>query len=133
MKTSLISSIRTTALLSALLLAPTFAGAKEAPASDSAAQLLTNAGSVPIQAAGPYVEVGTFRIQVSTKLGRPSATLADGTWLYREFNVDGSTAAGTLVVRFDHGRVAQLSLVTPRVETAMIANSAKTKTLVAAK
>ena len=66
-------------------------------------------------------------------LGEPSATLADGTWLYRDFTVDGSVASRTLVVRFDLGRVSKLSLVSPKVETAMLTNKARAKTLIVAK
>jgi len=133
MKTIVISSLRTAALVSALLLVPALAVAKDTVASDPTAQLLATAGTVPVKAAGPYVEVGSYRIHVSAHLGQPSAVLADGTWLYHGFTAVESDAGGTLVVRFEHGQVSQLSLVSPTVETAMLTNNARAKTLVAAK
>lgn len=120
MKTTVIAIFRTAALASALLLAPALAAAKSKAAGDPAAELLATAGIVAVKAAGPYVEIGSFRIQVSAKLGQPSATLVDGTWLYRGFAVDESAATGTLVVRFNRGQVSELSLVTPTIATAML-------------
>ncbi len=133
MKTIVISSLRTVAFVSALFLVPALATAKDTTAGDRPVQMLVTTGSVPVKAAGPYVEVGTYRIQVSVKLGQPSDQLADGTWLYRNYVVDDSNASGTLVVRFNAGRVSGLSLVSPAVATAMLAKEGKSKTLVAAK
>jgi hypothetical protein len=113
--------------VAALFLVPSLAIAKDTTASDRAAQVLAATGSVDVKAAGPYVSVGTFRIQVSAKLGRPSDKLADGTWLYRNFAVDGSETTGTLVVRFADGRVEQLALVTPKVATAMLEKDTQSK------
>lgn len=126
------NTTRTLALVSALLLTAVIGSAREA-AADSAAQALAATGTVRVQAVGQYVEVGTYQIQVSTKLGRPSARLADGTWLYRNFAINGSNAAGTLVVRFEDGRVTQLSVVTPHVELAMLNAETKGRVQVAAK
>ena len=131
MKTIVISALRAATLVSALLLVAAIASAKES--ADPAAQALATSGFVQVKAAGPYVEVGSYRIHVSTMLGQPSATLADGTWLYRDFTANGSAASGTLVVRFDQGRVTRLTLVSPRVETAMLSAPASGKTLVASK
>jgi hypothetical protein len=86
---------------------------------DSATQTLNSNGTVAIKTVGPYVEIGTFQIQVSTKLGRPDLTLADGTWLYHHRRIDGSAAEGTLVVRFAAGRVSALTLATPQVVAAL--------------
>ena len=86
---------------------------------DRAESLLAGRGSIPVEAAGPYVEVGTYRIQVAVKLGRPAARLPDGTWLYENFVADGSNARGTLVVRFAQGRVSSLMLATPAVVAAL--------------
>jgi len=135
MNTLLISSLRAVALASALLLVPAITSAKDASQTDSTAQLLATAGIVPVKAAGPYVQVGSYRIHVSVRLGKPSAVLADGTWLYKGFVADESAAAGTLVIRFDEGRVSQLSLVSPTVATAMMAApvNVAAKTLVASR
>lgn len=94
-----------------LLIAPLLAAP---PAGDRAAELLTTHGRIDLQAAGPYVERGTFRLQVAARLGRPDATLPDGSWLYHERRIAGSAARGSLIVRLDaRGRVEALSLGTP--------------------
>jgi hypothetical protein len=92
---------------------------------DAAAQRLAQHGAVSIIRAGPFVAPGTYRVQVSTKLGRPDMVLADGTWMYHHRRIEGSDAEGTLVVRFERGRVSSLSLVTPAIATAMRAFSPK--------
>jgi hypothetical protein len=116
-------------LASALLLATT-----AALAADRATELLAVHGSVPVKSAGRYVEVGTFQIQVGVKLGQPTVKLADGTWIYDNYQVDDSDAAGVLVVRFNRGRVSELSLVTPTIASAMTSSpKSNAKTLVAAK
>ena len=134
MKTILTASIvRTAALATALLVLPTLAFANDAAPADRAAQRLALNGSVSIKAAGPYVEIGTYQVQVAAKLGRARAALSDGTWLYPNFAINDSDATGTLVVRFNQGRVSELSLVTPTVATAMSApKKAGDKILVAA-
>jgi hypothetical protein len=119
MKSTLASSARSAAIAAALLVLPAFASAKGREAKDPAGQLLALHGTVQVAAAGPYVEVGTFQIQVAVKLGRPAAKLADGTWLYPNTRVEDSDATGTLLVRFDRGRVSGLSLVTPAVAMAL--------------
>ncbi len=119
MKTITVSSLRTAALAAALLLLPAVASAKESAAADRTESLLARRGSIPVAAAGPYVEVGTYGIQVAVKLGRPSARLPDGTWLYENFSAEDSAARGTLVVRFDQGRVSSLTLATPAVVAAL--------------
>src|SRR5687767_16036652 len=82
------------------------ASAASSPAStaDAAARALVSNGSVSVAQVGPYVTPGTFRVQVSTKLGRPDVVLADGTWLYHRHRIEHSEAEGTLVVRFTSGR-----------------------------
>ncbi len=121
MKTTLASALRLTALAATLTFATAGVSAKENHSSDRAAQLLAVNSSVPVTNAGPYVERGTLLIQVAVKLGRPTAKLADGTWLYPNYTVENSAAHGTLVVRFSPaGRVTDLSLVTPSAATAML-------------
>ena len=119
MKTNL-SFVHPIATLAVLLMtALPAASARTSTATEIAAEQLARNGYVAINAAGPYVEVGTVRIQVMTKLGRPSATLADGTWLYQNQSVGEGDVSGTLVVRFNRGRVSGLSLVTRSVAHAM--------------
>lgn len=120
MNTNIASVIRLAAIVVTVTVAAAGVSAKPAASTDRASQLLAQHGAVSIKAAGPYVEVGSFRIQVDTKLGRPSVTLPDGTRLYRNFEIKDSDAHGTLVVRFTEGRVSNLSLVTRAVETAML-------------
>jgi hypothetical protein len=108
--------------LAATLSFPLFAAAStrsEPAARDRAAELLTQRGTVSAVAAGRHVEPGTFRVQVAAKLGRPDAVLADGTWLYHSRKIEGSTATGTLVVRFTAGRVVSLALASPATVAAL--------------
>lgn len=86
---------------------------------DQPKQLLAQRGTVLVAGAGPYVEIGTFQIQVAAKLGQPAVKLADGAWFYPHFHVENSDAAGTLLVRFYQGRVSWLALVTPDVALAL--------------
>jgi hypothetical protein len=118
MNTLLPSSFRLAAL-AALLSFPLLVSGAETPVPDSAAQLLARHGQVTVLTAGPYVQPGTYRIQVSAKLGQPDARLPDGTWLYHHRRIDGSDAGGTLVVRFTQGRVQSLTIATPAVVAAL--------------
>lgn len=120
MNTNIASVIRIASVIAALTVATAGVIAKPAAANDRAFSLLAKQGAISIKAAGPYVEVGSFRIWVDEKLGRPAVALSDGTWLYRNFEIKDSEARGTLVVRFTEGRVSSLSLVTREVEMAML-------------
>jgi hypothetical protein len=109
-----------------LLGAALFAGvasvhAEGSATADRADYLLARDGAIAVQAAGPYVQIGSYRMWVEAKLGRPSEKLADGTWLYRGREVKNSDARGTLVVRFDQGQVSALSLVTAEVAHVLVA------------
>jgi len=116
-----------------LLAASCFAAAPDsAPAADRAAALLATHGRLAVTDAGPFVAPGTFRVQVAAKLGRPDLTLPDGTWLYHGHRVPDSEARGTLVVRFDAGRVRDLALVTPAVVAALQSAPARADTRFAA-
>jgi hypothetical protein len=120
MKNILPPTLRAALLTAALFSLPRFVSASPNPApADSAVQALVLAGTVPVKAAGPYVEIGTYQIQVSVKLGRPAFQLPDGSWLYRNFAVPDSRAAGFLLVRFNQGRVSELALVSPAIATAL--------------
>lgn len=114
-------------LAAAMFFAPSIASANDNTPADRAAQILAAKGIVSVSEAGPNVELGSYRIQVWTMLGHPYKVLADGSYLYRKFTVDDSTACGTLVVRFDHGKVCQLSLVSPAIETALLTAPANAK------
>ncbi|HVU22584.1 MAG TPA: hypothetical protein VHE13_00560 [Opitutus sp.] len=104
-----------------------------ADAPDRAAELLRLTGRLAVRAAGPYVEIGTYRIQVASKLGSPTARLADGTWLYDHFAAENSAAHGTLVVRFAGGRVHELYLAAPAAIAALRETANPPHLLVAAK
>jgi hypothetical protein len=115
-----------TAAVSATLFVTSIAFSAESTAVlDLANERLAASGAISVKAVGKYVEEGTFRIQVSTKLGRPSAVLADGTWLYENRTLQESPARGTLVIRFNRGRVSELALVTPSVALALQADPHK--------
>jgi hypothetical protein len=133
MKTLRTSALRAAALAATLFVLPSLFSATEPTAADRAAQMLRATGRLPVQAVGPYVEIGTYRIQVSVKLGRASAVLPDGTWLYEKYVSENSAAEGTLVVRFVNGRVSELYLATPAIVAALkdTARPAAAKTLVA--
>lgn len=106
-----------------LAIASPLSAGEKVDRTDTAARLLATEGRVPVGAAGPYVEPGTYRIQVLAKLGRPDHKLPDGTWLYHRRGIEGSQAKGTLVVQFEQGRVKELSLVAPAVAAALRAHS----------
>lgn len=127
MRHLLIALRSTAALAAALTLAATSAAGPSQDSGDRPAALLETRGEISVGRAGPYVHAGTFRIQVSAKLGRPDAVLPDGTWIYYGYAVPGSDASGSLVVRFDGGRVRSLALAT-RDHTALIARHAGTPT-----
>jgi hypothetical protein len=126
MKTlSLAAPLRVLTFATMLCGGPAFSAVDQTPTTDRAAQLLANHGALSVVTVGPYIERGTFRIQVSTKLGRPDLTLADGTWLYHDRTIDGTSARGTLVIRFEKGRVSELALATPSVVAALRADPRK--------
>jgi hypothetical protein len=109
--------LRAATLAAALLSLPALAAT--APAADRAAELLRTHGRIAVESAGPHVQVGTYRIQVSVKLGSASEVLPDGTWLYKNYVADDSAAHGTLLVRFTHGRVSDLTLAGPAAVAAL--------------
>ena len=134
MNANIASVIRIAAIVATFTFATAVVSARNNTSADRAAQLLSQHGTVNLKAAGPYVEVGSFRIWVDAKLGKPSVRMPDGTWLYRNFEVKDSEARGTLVVRFTEGRVSSLALVTRAVETAMLAPKASPEgTLIASR
>lgn len=125
MKTTIPSAlvVRSAALTALLFVASPFLLARSED--DQAIRLLTEKGSVPVHAAGPYVQAGTFRVQVVVKLGQPDLKLADGTWLYHRRRIENSDAVGSLVIQFQDGRVSSLALVTPAAVAALEAGQRK--------
>lgn len=124
MKTcSLATALRSS--LIALIVLPAAFAATDTPAPEQAARLLATHGAVSISSVGRYVQPGSYRVQVATKLGQPDVRLPDGSWLYHHRKIDGAQATGTLVVQFDGHRVSALSLVTPKVAAAMATPQAK--------
>src|SRR6185312_2071130 len=115
MNTNILNILRA-ATLAALLSTTALLTAKAAP--DAALSAMSLSGSVEVKAAGPYVQVGSYGSLVSSHLGKPSAVLADGSWLYNHFTADDSAAAGALLVRFDRGRVSAMKLVSPAIVAA---------------
>lgn len=84
------------------------------------ASTVPTASSYSISSVGDHIRVGTGRVTVQARLGTPYASLADGTWLYRGFNLPDSTGgAFTLVVKFDGNRVSSLALATEAGEAAV--------------
>ncbi len=112
-----LSAASTAFLVSALALSAS-------PNRPAAADPLTAHGAILVDAAGPYVERGTYRIQVLAKLGEPSARLKDGTWLYERFSAREGSLKGTLVIRFRDGQVQHLALATPATVAALRAADA---------
>ena len=86
---------------------------------DPVTDLVARTGELAVQSVGPYVERGTYQVQVHAKLGRPTAILPDGRWLYGTYRADGSSAAGCLVLRFENGRVKDLHLIAPALAAAL--------------
>lgn len=76
-----------------------------------------------IQANGATVSVGTSRVMVSARLGSPSASLPDGSWLYSGYTAEAAGLAvmpnATLVVRFAQNKVTSLSLADRSTVTAL--------------
>ena len=129
MKMTILHTLRT-AILAALLSTSAFVPANAATP-DAALRAMSLTGSIAVKAAGPYVQVGSYRIWVSSHLGKPSVALADGSWLYNNFSADDSEATGTLLVRFNHGQVSELQLVSPAFVAALRSAPKAPGTLVA--
>jgi outer membrane protein assembly factor BamE (lipoprotein component of BamABCDE complex) len=122
MKTLLVSTVRIGAIFPALVLLSFSASAKDTASIDRETQLFASLGRLPVSAAGPYVEVGTYRVQVMVKLGRPGARFSNDTWLYENFKTENGSVCGTLIVQFEQGRVRSLSLADP-AQIAALRNS----------
>src|ERR1700722_14588697 len=77
------------------------------------AQTLAVTGQIPVANVGDYIHAGSFRIWVSSHLGRPSHVLPGGTWLYDNYRVENSAVGGTLAVSFENGKVSGMRLLSP--------------------
>jgi hypothetical protein len=84
------------------------------------AQTLAVTGQIPVANAGDYIHAGSFRIWVSSHLGRPSHVLPGGTWLYDNWHVENSAVGGTLAVSFENGKVSGMRLLSPASVTALL-------------
>jgi hypothetical protein len=118
---------RVAALIAALSSLSLTASANEPSvrSTDIVEQALATTGWLPVKSVGPYVEIGSYRIWVSTHLGKPASILPDGTWVYHGFKTEESNAEGALLVRFKQGRVNDLRLVSAAVLTALSTRPAK--------
>ena len=123
MKTSFTRSCLTLIALS--FAARIDAAAESETVSRSAGEIILHTVTAPNRVNGDAVNPGTSRIMVSMRLGRPTAVLADGTWLYQGYrarmtrrDADHTDAdanpefvgTGTLIVRFVSQKVASLSI-----------------------
>lgn len=141
MKPIVLSALRSTVFATTLFAASAFApapvAASEPAPADPVARTLAASGVIPLVKAttwtrdsfnghidGPEVPLGFPQSLVRRILGDPTAALADGTLLYRDFATENSSAQGTLVVRFAQHRVSQLFLVSPAVATALLTTPA---------
>lgn len=80
-------------------------------AGSAIASTASSSALTPVSSVGDYIHVGAGRALVQSRLGTPTASLPDGTWLYRGFNAPGASGGdSTLVVRFDGHKVAALAL-----------------------
>jgi hypothetical protein len=132
MKTILLLS----AFVAALAASASLASANPASADSSDAQMtrtLAVAGQIAVANVGDYVETGSFRVWVSSHLGRPDHVLPDGTWLYENRQVQGSAVGGTLAISFANGRVNAMRLLSPATETALLRPAKPVSNLMAAR
>lgn len=120
MKNQIISSLRTAALIATLATLSVSAHAKDSAPVSRADQALAQHGRVAVAKVGSSVEIGTFQIQVSVTLGRPTKRLTDGSWLYSNYEIEQSAAKGSLLVNFQEKRVSALTLVSPAIATALL-------------
>ncbi len=87
--------------------------------------------SVParVHANDDKVTRGVSRLMVALRLGNPSATLPDGTWLYRGYTTRSAEGlagpAATLVVRFNATGVSSLHLADREAVVALRTSPAK--------
>jgi hypothetical protein len=84
------------------------------------AQTLAATGQVAVANVSDIIHAGSYRIWVSSHLGRPNHVLSDGTWLYDHRNVENSAVGGTLAISFENGRVSAMRLLSSATVTALL-------------
>jgi len=97
------------------------------------AQTLATTGQIEVANFGDYVHAGSFRIWVSSHLGRPDHVLPDGTWLYDNRHVDRSTVGGSVAISFENGRVSAMRLLSSTRVTALLRPAKPSTNMVAAR
>ena len=119
MKTLLLAA----SLVAALAASATLASATPASTetNDSRiSQALAVTGQVAVANVGDYVQAGSYRIWVSSHLGRPDHVLSDGTWIYDSRHVENSAVGGSVAISFENGRVSTIKLLSPSLVTALL-------------
>jgi len=132
MKTILLLS----SFVAALAASASLANANPAAANSSEAQVaqtLAVTGQIAVANVGDYIATGSYRIWVSSHLGRPDHVLPDGTWLYDHRRVEQSAVGGTLAISFANGKVSGMRLLSPAAATALLSPAKPVSTLVAAR
>ena len=97
------------------------------------AQTLATTGQIEVANFGDYVHAGSFRIWVSSHLGRPDHVLPDGTWLYNDRQMENTAVSGTLAISFEHGQVSSMSLLSAATVVALLHPAKPVLNLVAAR
>ena len=129
MKTILLVSSFVAALAASASLAQANPSSPEA----AAAQALAVNGQIAVANVGDSVQVGSYRIWVSSCLGRPDHVLPDGTWLYHDRQMENTAVSGTLAISFEHGQVSTMSLLSAATVVALLHPAKPVLNLVAAR
>jgi len=109
--------------VAALAASAPLANANPAASNSSEAQAsltLAVTGQIAVANVGDHIEAGSYRIWVSSHLGRPDHVLPDGTWLYGNRQVENSNVSGTLAISFQNGRVSAMRLLSPAATIALL-------------
>jgi hypothetical protein len=116
MKTILLVS----SFVAALAASATLAHANPSSPEAATAQALAVNGQIAVANVGDSVQTGSYRIWVSSCLGRPDHVLPDGTWLYNDRQVENTAVSGTLAISFEHGRVSSMRLLSAAMAVALL-------------
>ena len=109
--------------VAALAASAPLANANPAASNSSEAQAsltLAVTGQIAVANVGDSVQVGSYRIWVSSCLGRPDHVLPDGTWLYNDRQMENTAVSGTLAISFEHGQVSSMSLLSAATVVALL-------------
>jgi hypothetical protein len=129
MKTILLVS----SFVAALAASATLAHANTTSPEAAAAQALAADGQIAVANVGDSVQVGSYRIWVSSCLGRPNHVLPDGTWLYNDRQVENTAVSGTLAISFDHGQVSSMRLLSAAMAVSLLHPAKPAANLMAAR